>query len=1000
MKTKIESKNRTWLQSEALPFLKLGVLLLGLAGILNCPAQTYTILHSFGTNVMGLYPNTLLVQGPDGALYGTTDDGGGFNLGQVFKVNPDGSGYTVLKDFNGADGAKTEAGLVLSGTTLYGTTSEGGTNSVGIVYKLQTDGSGFEVLKEFAGYDGAHPQAGLVLSGTKLYGTTEWGGSNNSGTVFQINTDGTDHLVIHTFAEAASIGIGKTNADGTSPSATLTLSGTTLYGTAAEGGTNGQGTVFKLNVDGSGFTVLKHFSGNDGYYSTASLALSGPTLYGTTQAGGTDGYGVVFKLNTDGSDFTVLKNFNGSDGAYPYAGLLLSGTSLYGTTVEGGSSNYGTVFKLNTEGSDFTAIKNFAEYDGAGPGAGLMMSGTTLYGTTFSGGNNGYGTVFKLETDGSGFAAITHFVGGDGTIPKGELLLSGTTLYGTTWTGGSSGNGIIYKVSTGGSDYVVLKDFTNSSEGAWPDGGLVLSDSTLFGATRFGGPAGNGTVFKLNTNGSDHVLLHAYSARTESGPYSPATNEDGALPTGGLVLSGSTLYGTAREGGTAGNGTVFKVNADGSEYNVLHHFSSIQWPNSPANADGAWPNGELALAGSMLYGTCQMGGSNGWGTVFKVNTDGSEFQVLKHFDYFDGYDPRAGLLLSGETLYGTTYDDSGGGPVGTVFEITKDGSNFAVIKRFNGADGSSPAARLALSGATLFGTTSRGGNSDSGVVFQIKTNGNDFAVLKNFAYADGANPGALQPSGAELYGTTGSGGRLGGGVLFSLSLAPIILVPPLTQTAEAGTTVQFTVVGGGAPALMMYQWFFNGANAISEVTTNSRLVIADLQPGHTGAYTVIVSNAFGAVTSAPVMLNVIAAVERRPVPGINLFGEAGSLLNVDYVNSLNSAPDWLPLDVVSLTSTSQYCFDLAAPLPSERFYRAWQTGTPAALPWLKLNFVPAITLTGDVGNAVRVDGINQFGPTDAWLTLATVTLTNTSQLYFDITAPGQPQRLYRLVPVP
>jgi len=148
------------------------------------------------------------------------------------------------------------------------------------------------------------------------------------------------------------------------------------------------------------------------------------------------------------------------------------------------------------------------------------------------------------------------------------------------------------------------------------------------------------------------------------------------------------------------------------------------------------------------------------------------------------------------------------------------------------------------------------------------------------------------------------------------------------------------------------------------------------------------------------MLNVIAAVERRPVPGINLFGEAGSLLNLDYAGGLSPAPEWLPLDAVSLVSTSQYCFDLTATLPPERFYRAWQTGTPAVPPSLGLNFVPAITLTGDIGNAVRVDGINQFGPTDAWFTLDTVMLTNSSQLYFDVTAPGQPPRLYRLVPVP
>ena len=112
------------------------------------------------------------------------------------------------------------------------------------------------------------------------------------------------------------------------------------------------------------------------------------------------------------------------------------------------------------------------------------------------------------------------------------------------------------------------------------------------------------------------------------------------------------------------------------------------------------------------------------------------------------------------------------------------------------------------------------------------------------------------------------------------------------------------------------------------------------------------------------------------------------------------APNWTTLGSVSLTSTSQYWFDLTLPLPSQRFYRAWQTGTPGVRLSLDLHLVPAITLAGSIGHSVRLDCINQFGSTDAWVTLDTVTLTNTSQLYFDVSAPGQPQRLYRLVQVP
>jgi PKD repeat protein len=231
-----------------------------------------------------------------------------------------------------------------------------------------------------------------------------------------------------------------------------------------------------------------------------------------------------------------------------------------------------------------------------------------------------------------------------------------------------------------------------------------------------------------------------------------------------------------------------------------------------------------------------------------------------------------------------------------------------------------------------------------------------------------------------------------------LPSAPTILKSPQTQTAEAGATVHLTVSAAGDPP-PAYQWYFNGTNLLS--CTSSNLVLTNMLFSESGTYTVVVTNVFGAVTSAPMVLNVVPAVERRPVPGVKLMGEAGGLLNVDFANSLSPTPDWLPLDIVALASTSQYYFDLSEPLPPQRYYRAWQTGTPGVLPSLSLlGIVPAITLTGNIGASVRVDYINPFGPIDAWVTLSTVTLTNTSQLYFDVSAPGQPQRLYRLVQVP
>jgi hypothetical protein len=248
-----------------------------------------------------------------------------------------------------------------------------------------------------------------------------------------------------------------------------------------------------------------------------------------------------------------------------------------------------------------------------------------------------------------------------------------------------------------------------------------------------------------------------------------------------------------------------------------------------------------------------------------------------------------------------------------------------------------------------------------------------------------------------LPGTTGWGTTFGGRptVLWD---PPVIRTSPQTQTAEAGSAADLRVQASGSSPLFCV-WYLNYTNLLS-CSTNRELALSSVQFAQSGAYTVVVSNVLGAVTSSPAMLNVIAAIERRPVPGVKVMGETGSLLDVDYADSLSAAPNWTTLGSVSLTSPSQYYFDLTLPLPPQRLYRASQAGMPGVIPSLDLHQVPAITLAGNIGGSVRLDYINQFGPIDAWVTLDTVTLTNTSQLYFDVSAPGQPPRLYRLVPFP
>ncbi len=235
---------------------------------------------------------------------------------------------------------------------------------------------------------------------------------------------------------------------------------------------------------------------------------------------------------------------------------------------------------------------------------------------------------------------------------------------------------------------------------------------------------------------------------------------------------------------------------------------------------------------------------------------------------------------------------------------------------------------------------------------------------------------------------------------FTAALAlPSIVVPPSSQTVELGGHALFWVEATNLALGVTCQWYSNRTEAIPGAT-NSSFVLDNVQPAQAGLYTVVVTDAYGSVTSAPAALSVIAPVAHSVVPMLLLGGERGSFLRLDFADSLGGGPTWQMLGALSLTNPPQLYFDLTDPVRPYRFYRAWQTNAPSVNPAVEVYMATEIPLAGAIGGSVRIDYINQFGPTDAWVPLDTVLLTNSPQLYFDTTAFRQPPRLYRLVPVP
>ena len=322
---------------------------------------------------------------------------------------------------------------------------------------------------------------------------------------------------------------------------------------------------------------------------------------------------------------------------------------------------------------------------------------------------SGLSLVLTGQVLGQTFTRLYSFTGGnDGDHPFGGLILSRNTLYGTARDAGSFGSGTLFAVNTDGTGFTNLHSFSGGSEGATPVSALVLSGDTLYGTTVGGGSSNAGTVFAVGTNGTDFATLHSFKGT------------DGANPYYTLILSGDTLYGTASYGGNANNGTVFRLNTNGTEFSVVHYFGG---------SDGGDPVG-FTLSGTLLYGVTDIVGNSGNGTVFAVSTNGTGFTNLHSFTTTrcytcfnsDGAYPSAGLILSGNTLYGTA-DKGGTSGNGTVFAVNTDGTSFTILHSFSGgSDGAYPHTRLLLSGNALYGTTADGGHAGNGTVFNLSFN--------------------------------------------------------------------------------------------------------------------------------------------------------------------------------------------------------------------------------------------------------------------------------------
>ena len=729
------------------------------------------------TGINPMHDQNLISVG--GALYGMTQLGGTIGYGTIFKIMPDGTGYSTLLDFAGAsNGGRPYGSLVSDGTFLYGMTSEGGTNNMGVVFKILPDGTGYSKLLDFAGAaNGGEPYGSLISDGTFLYGMTSEGGTNNQGVIFKIMPDGTGYSKLLDFA-------GATN--GREPFGSLVSDGTFLYGMTHYGGVNNRGIVFKIMPDGTGFAKLLDFAGmSNGSDPFGSLVSDGAFLYGMTMYGGTNNMGVVFKIMPNGTGYSKLLDFAGvANGANPLGSLVSDGTFLYGITRYGSINGLGVVFKIMPDGSGYSQLLNFANAaDGKEPHGSLIYDGTFLYAMTRLGGINNAGVVFKVMPDGTGYFKLFDFAWAkNGGVPRGSLISDGTFLYGMTEWGGINNMGVIFKIMPDGTGFTKLLDFTGASNGRTPYGTLVSDGTYLYGMTSYGGAYDMGVVFKIMPDGTGYSRLLDFDGAA-----------NGSYPNGSLVSDGTFLYGMTLYGGTNNLGVVFRIMPDGTGYSKLLDFDGA--------ANGGYPYGSLISDGTFLYGMTMWGGTNGgYGTIFKIMYDGTGYANLYDFaSAANGATPYGSLISDGTFLYGMTLY-GGTNNQGVIFKIMPDGTGYSKLFDFDFSNGYNPRGSLVQVGTFLYGMTEYGGTNNMGVVFKIMPDGTGYSKLLDFAgAANGLHPyGSLISDGSFLYGMTNYGGGHGVGTVFRYCLT----MPPVNLVLSPDTVcINYTAYAltGGSP---------------------------------------------------------------------------------------------------------------------------------------------------------------------------------------------------------
>ncbi|MEO9871764.1 MAG: choice-of-anchor tandem repeat GloVer-containing protein, partial [Ekhidna sp.] len=444
----------------------------------------------------GTLPNEILEV--NGKFYGTTQSGGLYGRGAIFTIDADGSNYEVLFSFQDSNGRWPQGQLLYSHGALWGVTRFGGDKDDGAIYTIDLDGANFEVVHYFdESVNGAEPVTGLIKYQNQLLGLTSKGGpAFGLGTIFSIEVSTQSYELIHEF-ESGSVFFG------TSWAALLELEGK-IYGTTNREGANGYGEIFRLNPDGTGFTILHEFDLTTGGEPFGKLVYSNSKIWGTCSIGGEIGNGVIFNVELDGSNYTMVHSFNGDNGDRPIGSLAENDGFLWGTTLRGGLENLGTLFRIKIDGSDFEKVFDNDLLSGHTPSSIPLIYGDRIYIAINRGGKNNFGTIVSFHIAGTDYKKEFGF--NQDLVASGissSLIDCEGTLWGMTRYGGLHGKGILFNINRDESEFSIAHSFDGDNGGLDEGNRLFHLNNKVLGMTTNGVLYDMGVIFTINNDVGD-----------------------------------------------------------------------------------------------------------------------------------------------------------------------------------------------------------------------------------------------------------------------------------------------------------------------------------------------------------------------------------------------------------------------------------------------------------------------------------------------------------------